>query len=284
MKNHFLLFGLFLCLCGNAQTDTINKYVPRAEKSWYLGLTAGYGHAAGKQMLNITAQTHLWYSPNEYRFGSLAQGFQAGIKGGYQFKNRLAVECGLYLFRSNVVNYKYEWTRDFFMIEGDAESEQRLIMPRLFVGMAVPIYETQKWNWLLSGGITLARPVVRENVDMYYYTSPTQIGEQTVELYGNLSAGFYLSLQSNYNLGKHWFVQAELLAIGQSWAPAKRSLTRYELNGTNQLPGLDTWQKEIVYTQEVPASQSNPDEPFQMESVRFMMNTVGLQLGVYRRF
>ncbi|MCA6362968.1 MAG: hypothetical protein IM638_08010 [Bacteroidetes bacterium] len=282
MKSFLLSLSLVVSFTCLAQTDTINQRHER--KRFILSvITAGYNRATSSQLLTISAPSTMWYKNGEYRFGSLGQGFQLGIKSAYAVSDRLSVEGGVYYFFSNVIHYAYEWSRNPFVIEGYGKSDQQLLMPRIFAGISVPFYESQKWSFALAGGFTLSRPEITEKIDLYY-TNDSLAGNMTTKITGNLSAGFYTSLQCNYRLSENWVVQGELLATGQAWSPEKKTITAYTLDGTDQLPLLNTWQKETLYTNDVPAAQSNTNVPYQAAAISYQLNTLGFQLSIFRQF
>lgn len=278
------LILLLLCLCTGiyAQEDSLKPF-PVKEKKFETGVSFGYHYPTAKQSLIQVMQTPLANNPGKYLFGALGQGLEMGITGSYWFTHRMGVHCQIGFFRSDAAGYEYLWARDFISYAGTAASEQWLTMSRIRLGFCVTAHESGKWKLNMNGGLVLAQPLLVEKIEFIEY-SGNKAGTQTIVTTGRISTGFYVSLQSSYKLGTQWSLQAEFLAIGQTWQPAKRSITQFELDGTNRLEQMDVWQKEIEFNEDAPLNQSNPNAPYKILPVTYLLNTVGLQVGIVRRF
>jgi hypothetical protein len=80
---------------------------------------------------------------------------------------------------------------------------------------------------------------------------------------------------------------AQITLIAMSYSPDKSELTKYTLNGINQLPSLTTYQKETVYKNSITTiNNSNPDPTQPNQSLKFYIpfSNISLNAGVMFKF
>lgn len=282
----FLLFGLVTGLLTPCTVMADSTRVSRrqsAQHDWHIGISGGYGFGLGQQAFGSTFSTTTANTPIRQVSGSLGTGPHVGVLVGRWFNERVAAEVGIDWLRSNSYKTTYQWSRDFIMVEGLAESQLRLNAIRLNIGLLAPFHETEHFQFALRAGFSCAVPQLREYIT-FYNMLDVEVGHEERLTRGRIAPGFYAAFVANRALGRSWQLRAEVLGIAQTWAPGKRTITEYQLDGQDQLALLSTWSKEVVYEQEVPAQQTNPNVPYQVLRVHYLMSNIGVQLTLIKQF
>ncbi|MFN8713568.1 MAG: hypothetical protein ACK5Z2_12030 [Bacteroidota bacterium] len=277
--------GLLFALTSAATItkDTIPETSKSTEPNWKVEIWGGYMLPIGQQVLGTNMWTTVGYGTTENHYGSLGKGWQAGFTLSRKVAEHYSAELGIGYFTSKTYPIEYEWTDNGMWINGPAKSTMQLRALRVFAGIAVPFYETPKFSLSVRTGAVMAIPKMREDFIFLQYNGDTS-GYQTNITHSRIAPGFYAALRASQQLGKHWYINAEILGIAQSWAPGKRTVTRFELYGENKLSQLDVWSKEVVYTKDVPAQQSNVNEPYKVFRIDHTLSSIGLQIGIARSF
>lgn len=277
--------GLLFALTSAATItkDTIPETSKSTEPNWKVEIWGGYMLPIGQQVLGTSVWTTVAVGYSEVVGGSLGRGWQSGLGISRKITENYSAELGVGYFRSSAYNFNSLWNDNPFFINGPAKSTQQLQALRVFAGIAVPFYETPKISLSVRTGAVIAIPKMREDFIFLQYNGDTS-GYQTNITHSRIAPGFYAALRASQQLGKHWYINAEILGIAQSWAPGKRTVTRFELYGENKLSQLDVWSKEVVYTKDVPAQQSNVNEPYKVFRIDHTLSSIGLQIGIARSF
>ncbi len=277
--------GLVIALTSSATAikDTIAEKPESAESKWKVEIWGGYMLPLGQQVLGTSVWTTANIGYSEIVRGSLGKGWQGGLGISRKITENYSAELGAGYFRSSAYHFKSFWSDNPFYINGPAKSVLQLQAIRVFAGIAVPFYETPKFTLTVRTGAAIAIPRMREDFIFLQDNGDTS-GYQTNITHSRIAPGFYAAIRASKQLGKHWFINAELIGIAQSWAPGKRTITRYELYGEDKLPQLNIWSKEIVYTKDVPAQQSNANQPYKVYRIDHTLSSIGLQIGIARSF
>jgi len=101
-----------------------------------------------------------------------------------------------------------------------------------------------------------------------------------IEYTGSSALGVNTALGMNYKLSSLISVYAEINAMIMSWAPEKAKVTKYIVEGEDQLPDMPVAEREIEFVESVEQSPYNPDEPSQALKQNFNFDNIGLRAGV----
>jgi len=80
---------------------------------------------------------------------------------------------------------------------------------------------------------------------------------------------------------------AQVTMIAMSYAPSKSEITKYTLNGTDQLPSLTTYQKQAVYKNSVTFpnyGSADPTKPAEQLKFYLPYSNISLNVGVMFKF
>lgn len=151
---------------------------------------------------------------------------------------------------------------------------------------------------VITAGLDKINPYARLGISigvlpaMYYrYESyqPTTNPPKDIEAVERYSAGVALGFQATggvtFRLGKVIGLFIEMNFTGISYAPKKSELIRYSLNGEDQLPTMNTKQRETLYFSKLNLDEEIPDtSPDKKLLESFSLNSLGACFGVVFRF
>jgi hypothetical protein len=116
--------------------------------------------------------------------------------------------------------------------------------------------------------------------------------DMEAESKGSLSIGVVAALGYSINLGDNLSIFGELQYSGLSSRSGTYKLTKYELNGKDNLDNLTTYQKEVEYVDEINSSSNNtayntnidPDKPKEELKTTSPFSAVAINVGVIYKF
>lgn len=282
-----LLVAVCICIAlfthAQSNQDSTSTTSKNQKKNWAITVWSSYQLPIGQQAQYPDIWTTVGGYANKYDRGSFGQGWQAAIGISRKVNTRYSAELALGYLRSQSFTAKFSWNDNPFVVNGLGSVERQLQALRIFAGLSAPIYETTHFSLFIRGGAVFAIPKMQEEF-VFYNMNNVIDGYQTNSTYSRIAPGFYAALGATKNVGKNWLISLDVLGIGQNWAPGKRTVTRFELYGENKLLQLDTWSKEIVYTEDVPMQQNNVNEPFKVFQVDYTLSSIGLKIGIVRSF
>jgi hypothetical protein len=100
-----------------------------------------------------------------------------------------------------------------------------------------------------------------------------------MEFTGRSSLGFSGALGLQFELSEKLHFFTEVHMITHSWAPKRSVITEYTENGADQLPSMDTNDKETEYLDKYTASD-DPNAPDKELKYFMPLSSIGLQLGL----
>ena len=264
-KNLLLVVALFLATTMSAQL--------------YVGAKLGYGLGANK----YEAGTELKgsrkidavgdVSDNTFNksivWGSMGQGLQLGAKVGYFFNDNIGFELGIDYFMSaegtiadvDVINNQQVGATTYlefpYVYSVTAKSNQLRLTPQLVMKTDMGAYT--------RFGIVV--PVMGKTVVTSSEQDPgfngTAVTKQTtdieIEYKGKFSIGFAGALGYEYELSDNLKLFGEVQYTGLTIRGASSTITKYEIDGADQLPALTTIQKETTFVDELNASSNNKE-------------------------
>lgn len=252
---------------------------PSAAQQWYAGLGSGLGFPiAGSVIIenNYRDSTHSeWKSTS----GSYGAGWNFSFYSGYRFANALGLEL-----QANYLNGNSYTAHSEYYIPNYFQTSQTRTQVREFRIIPSVRYEAgaKKLRLYMRAGLLIGAWHHQQVEGHYTYI---QTEESSRLDYGGVSLGVSCGTGLSYAIGNHFSLFAECTAVGESWSPAKGKITKYEINGSDQLNSLPMGTREFVYVDE-PAFNAymNTDQPGQAQRMSIPMSAVGFAAGVQFSF
>jgi hypothetical protein len=111
-----------------------------------------------------------------------------------------------------------------------------------------------------------------------------KITEQTEIGKGNVSLGFAGAVGATYQLPQNFGVFAELGLIAQSYAPTQSKITKFTIDGVDQLPGMSTRDIETEYvdhySHSYPTTPDAENQPYETTKDYYPFSSIGLNVGI----
>jgi hypothetical protein len=128
--------------------------------------------------------------------------------------------------------------------------------------------------------------------DMMYrdLATTSRVTEISTTLNGGLSFGMFLSGGYTKFVAKNLGISLELFSNLQNYVPRKGEITRYVVNGTDELSGLKKSQREFMISNEATYSSDNtpndnwPRKIAKDANLSYLLSGVGLQIGLHYKF
>ncbi|MCK9219460.1 MAG: porin family protein [Bacteroidales bacterium] len=114
---------------------------------------------------------------------------------------------------------------------------------------------------------------------------PAQQVEVIQKLYGSVALGYTASLGVDFNINKLISLYAEASFVGCTWSPRYSELTKYDLNGVDQLSSLNTKQKETEFFTTIDLNEQIPDtSPDKELRQTYPFDNAGVNIGIRFKF
>jgi hypothetical protein len=280
MKNHnCLLFAAIITIIFAAQLRS---------QGLYFGIGGGYGFAAGKQTMNADQKTEFTANKTTYEYTSrpisFGKGICAGIYGGYMFTENLGAELGLaYLIGGkNVYTYEVNNTPGNFKAKEVATYRSQMI--RIVPALRMTVGDDALKPYMKCGMIIGVGGKVTEETIYEASGASNARSERLWEYSGGLSLGFHGALGVTYMISDKMGIFAETAANLQSWAMKKGQMTKYDLDGKDQLPQIDGSEKEIEFVDSYTIDSSAlPDVNSPSKELRQYLpfSSIGINIGIH---
>lgn len=258
-------------------------------QSVYMGIGGGYGFAAAKQSFFDDYKTNASssgsiYTQTAHPF-SLGKGINTGLYAGYMFNKNLGTELGFsYLIGSKNV-FTDEYNNSTIPSSSKTEDEWRGRMIRIVPTIRMTAGEKKLRPYMKAGlivGVGGKLYSDRHSIDVDPLSTTTT--EESWEYSGGMSLGFHGGIGINYMVNDKIGIFAEVAGNYQNWAMKKGSMTKYTVNGVDQMAMLDTRDKEIEFVDSYSYDSSTPSNPNQPDkSTKFYLpfSSIGINLGVH---
>ncbi|HEV7230044.1 MAG TPA: hypothetical protein VGO45_01875 [Bacteroidia bacterium] len=284
-----ILLCLLTCAFVYVRVSAQEMYPDKAGKHLYYGVSGGYGFPGLGQGTfywtdRITQSNGTMITTKQF---SLGKGPTASLYGGIMFSRHLGAEIGLNCVIKATMSAKMDdgTSGSINQQTWGAQSTMLRIIPaiRLLLG------EKRIHLYTRSGlimGIAL-------HCEFDYVQMLAADKTESSWLYsGRPSWGFMQSVGALYNLTKNISVYAELTGIIETWAPAHSKATKDIMNGVDQLPAMNTSQKEAVYSSNIITYSYDangnrildPNRPTPYAKVYYNYNSIGFNIGMHVKF
>jgi len=247
----------------------------------YVGLGFGYHGAANNEAMGTSSNANGDVS-NVY--GTMGNGFLVDLKFGYMFNDYWGFELGINsLFGAkNLIKEDLQIPTGFTSYEDKsyAQSNMFRLMPQLVFKTDMGIYSRIGFIVPVGGKTMIYQDV---SYTMKNGTSGTTSVE--AESHGSFTFGFTGALGYGFDLNDNMMLFGELQYIGLRIYGKTRTLTKYEINGKDQLGNMKTIQKETEYVDQVLKNDNTDmDKPFKSLKGAAPYSSFGLNIGLVYKF
>lgn len=221
-----------------------------ASAQFNLGVSVGYGFGSPGHVLGTNTNSTGSFSEKNI-YGTLGTGLQANLTPAYMFGEHFGIELGLNGFFGSKVTID-EATTSAGNYKHTQGSSQFRISPALVVKSG-----GEKLSVYARGGfvLPLLGSVKSEINDAATTPGVTTIME--LKTTGKVSLGYTGAVGLNVHFGEKMAFFAELGANSLRVKSKQTDLTKYTVNGTDQLGNVPTYGKQTKYVDELTGSSNN---------------------------
>jgi hypothetical protein len=236
--------------------------------------------------------------------GSYGRGVRTGLNVGYMVTDYIGAELGIdYLIGSNITRYKSNYintdnstyvdqtnsnnnTYTSLVHSSNEEIKVKGSMLRFIPAVRITAGDWKVKPYLKFGlVISVLNKMQYEDIRTDVNTAGvSKTTEQIEKGKGNVSLGFAGALGATYQLPKNFGIFAEVGLIAQSYAPTKAEITKYTIDGVDQLQGMTVREIETVYvdhySHSTPASPDADNQPYETNKDYYPFNSIGLNVGI----
>lgn len=256
-----------------------------AKSQVYINVGLGYGAPALRELVAVEYNSDQNSDTYKGIYSSLGQGFQPHVVVGYKLNPNIGVEIGYgYLLGSKITADINDASNPNFVETGTQEMQAR--MQRITIGTRVAYTEGHIHPYLRMGIVLgMGTKVISE-------TNTTSTGpafnssyHRIEEFSGGLSVGFSGGLGLTYHVSESLGIFAEAGMTAQNYSPDHGVITKYDLDGQDQLGSMNTRQKHTDYvTEYTDNGNSNNDVPDQDLRFHLPMSSFGIAVGIHLWF
>lgn len=290
MKKTIYFIGLFLFILGissrgqdkptkqilidSRYVETDNIYIKGA-----LGITFGLDPAILNQTTTSTIGENT-STVTEAVKARLGSGIPFEVAAGFKFSEHFAVELGIdYNYGlSTKINNVLNGDNTKITVSASTLSVLPSLVAQFQVGQVVPYVRVGPEIAVVNNYKTLITGLVSN-------FKTTSTGEKNLLDYGGIALGIKAAAGVEVPLGKLISVFGEIQARAISFSPKHGKVTKYTLDGEDQMSTLSTKQKKWDYVKSVTyPDQITNDQPNQFVHVTHAVSNVGLAVGVKVNF
>jgi len=246
----------------------------------YVGFGFGYHMANQNRALGTSTNTT---GDNINLYGSMGQGIIPALKFGYMFDDNWGFEMGMsYLMGSEITVYEDFNTGGVYDSYAEViktKSTMIRFSPQLVFKTEMGVY-SRVGLIIPVGGSTMAYRTV--DVEFMGQTSKTVVD---IENHGAFTTGFTGALGYGFSLSDEMTIFGELEYVGLRIYGKTATITKYEVDGVDNLANLLTIQKETVYVDEVKTTDNtNNDEAQKALKSSSPYSSFGINIGITYHF
>lgn len=232
-------------------------------QGFYVGVNAGYGLGAGTQVIGTNYTSTGTTSSYEGVYGSLGEGFKFGASAGYMFNENFGAELGFSYWLGKSIESTYK-----------TPTETQTTKWSSWGIVAVP-------SVVISANLKPVSPYARFGLVLGLLNPKDEISrvetgdnmDAVAEDRGGLAVGFAGALGIVVPTGSTVDFFAEVVLQAVTHSPSKYEITKYIINGVDQLSALP--RKEIDYKESFSST-----EQYVTTAVRRPYSSIGLAVGV----
>jgi hypothetical protein len=277
-KFHLFIFLIFLLrLTGKAQ-DEINL-----RDRFYTRIGVGYG--IGLCNYDPCDDYDEDYYPTYDDLRSInfvpGRGFDADVGAGYMFTRNIGAELDVNSF----FGLPIKLTKNNYYSEGAGQT-----LTEQYSGTLLQLTP----SFVLDLGLDKVDPYARFGLSIGVFpqilyketdVSVTATTSYVGKYMGNVPLGYSAAAGVKYKLDNHFSLFGEFDCNGLNYSPTKYKLTKYTVNGMDELSTLSTRDKEIDFVKSYDASQTiSSDSPNKQLRQSFPFSNFEINIGAQYRF
>ncbi len=258
MKKTF--FTLVMALGLSAGTASAQKLFVRA------GL--GYAFPSGSQTIGYNSKDpNIEFATN----GSLGAGFNGELGIGYMVNKNigLGLDISYLVGKKNLSKDDRGTNKEQQEVRGNALAfTPNIVLSTAMEGKIVPY--AKAGLVIASASVTSVETGTAGNIFVFERKTT-----------GGIALGFKGAMGVNFALNEKISIYGELAYTGMSYRPAKTVLTKATVSGIDVLSGVDTEDKETVYSAEVDKTSASPSNvPRKSVTPVLPFGSLGLNFGI----
>lgn len=208
----------------------------------------------------------------QFVFYSLGKGFNSQIAAGFQFKKNIATE--LDFFYHPLSEFRTTQSGVIPSYNHTLSGNSYLLSPSVMLCQ-------NKLNGFIQLGFILGKCKVFK-IDEYNNNGlNSEIDISTWYYYDGFAIGFRTAIGISYKFFKDKFSAfTELYLIDLNYAPKKGKLIEWNLNGKDNLPNINTSDKEIEFTDSVDEGNIDNNSPRKVQKEFYPFSSIGINIGL----
>lgn len=257
-------------------------------QTFYVSGNLGISGAAASQ--NLESQLFIRYEGDNgyyesivHESASLGRGITITGRGGYNLNSSIALDIGL--------SYHKGWTTvhseasEFSYLDCTLSSDLFYINPCLLIsGANKKISPYARFGFLTAIGsayIQIDQRVVPES-------APETTARYRNKFSGGIAIGVTASMGITINISDRLALMAEINLVGSSYAPAKKELVLWDINGESTISNLEEWETTVVYVDsysyDTDGWNENSEGLTQVLQIYLPLSSIGPSVGLRWNF
>ena len=251
-------------------------------QNWYAGIDGGYSLGMASQNITTNIKIGLTETTNANVKGSFGRGLNMNTILGYNITNQISCELGISYLKG--FSFKGSYFKDSVFSQDIVISGNMLrVMPALKITSGG---ESKRTRMYLKVGM-VARLAGKITVENSYFDIPNNTTTISETKYTKgLSLGTIASAGFFHRISNKIKIFGELFFIAQSWGPKNSDITKYSINGVDQLKVLGFGQKSVHYTNNYKSTTTAQSTYIPSQQLRQYHNfsSIGINVGIQFAF
>lgn len=215
----------------------------------YVGVGGGYGFGTPGEVLGTKQNVTTSGTTESNIVGSLGGGINTGLNVGYMLSENFGVDLGFNYFLGSQVT-----TTDVTTPTGNITLKSKTSQVRIAPSLVV----STSGDVRVYGKAGLVLPVSGKTISEYRdNTTASSVVERDAETKGAISLGFQGAIGVDYGISDKLSIFGELSGVSLRIKSATMSMTKYTVNGADQMGSLNTYDKETTFVEELTPSSNN---------------------------
>ncbi len=273
---------------------SINNYA----QGIYMSVGSGYGFSAIPQQITYNG-TEISTANNNSRsvnftYGSYSNGinfnFTLGYnfsKQGYNFSKHFTTEIDVSYISGSSYQSTYNYINNVdsssYTINYKAQGKMLRIIPSIKIYAEPSDFTPYLKTGLLIG--FMGSLIINRDQTSYFINNNPIIDSRTIEYSKGLSLGLMAAIGTDYLISKQFSCYFELVFNAQNWAPEYSEITKYTLNGLDELSTLNISDKKTNYRSSYNSSTTyDKNQPFVTGKQYYPFSDWGFKLGLTYNF
>jgi len=252
----------------------------------YFHLGGGYGlpsspiNSEGLSNLTVDAST----VTREQVKLSLGKGVNLNGAFGYMFNDNFGAELGVNYLMSS------DWEYKSTINNGPNASETEVNTIDASMTRINPMFILQTESSAITPYAKLGMLIGFGSIKSTFRSTEISFGnefkfEAESKLSGGIGIGFNAALGANFEIGDNMYIFGELAIVNMSYSPANGELTKYIVNGSDNLSKLDMSDKKVEFVDSYEQSGTSPStEPAKVLTEKYPFGSIGLNIGFKMTF